>query len=172
MNALTGSRAFGILALRLTAGWVFLFAGLQKVLGAEPFSAYGFLTFGTAGTAEGAAEGAIVNPTSAFWVDLAANPQLLQIVDFVVPFGQIAIGTALILGLATRLAAVMGFLMMAGFTIAAWDFAHGVINQTALIAIVSLVLGIIRAGDVYGVDAIVDEQPIVKRTPALRYVLG
>jgi len=172
MNALTGSRAFGILALRLVTGWVFLYAGLEKVFGAEPFSAYGFLTFGTAGTAKGAPEGAILNPTNAFWVDLAANAQLLDIINFIVPFGQIAIGAALILGLATRFAALMGFVMMVGFTVAAWDFAFGVINQTALIALVSLIVGILRAGEVYGVDAIVDEQPVVKRTPALRYVLG
>ena len=172
MTALTGSRAFGILALRLVTGWVFLFAGLQKVLPAEPFSAAAFLMSGTAGTAEGAAEGTIVNPTNAFWVDLANNPQLLEIFNFLVPFGQIAIGAALILGLATRFAAVMGFLMMAGFTIAAWDFAHGFINQTVLLGTAALVLGVIRAGEVYGIDAIVDEQPIVKRTPVLRYVLG
>ena len=172
MTALTGSRAFGILALRLITGWVFLFAGLQKVLAAEPFSAVGFLSFGTAGTAEGAVEGAIVNPTNAFWVSLAGNGQLMDVINFVVPFGQIGIGVALILGLATRFAAVMGFLMMAGFTIAAWDFAHGVINYTAIVGLTALILGVIRAGHVYGVDAIVDEQPIVKRNPALRYVLG
>ena len=172
MTALTGSRAIGILALRLITGWAFLFAGLQKVFAAEPFSAAGFLAFGTAGTAEGAVEGAIVNPTQAFWVDLAANAQLMSTIDFLVPFGQIAIGVALILGLATRFAAVMGFLMMSFITIAAWDFAHGVINQTSYLALTTLILGVIRAGEVYGVDAIVDEQPIVKSNPALRYVLG
>ena len=172
MTALTGSRAFGILALRLITGWVFLFAGLQKVFAAEPFSAAGFLSFGTAGTAEGAVEGAIVNPTNAFWVGLAGNGQLMDVINFVVPFGQIAIGAALIVGLATRFASVMGFLMMAGFTIAAWDFAHGVINYTAIVGLSALILGIIRAGEVYGLDAIVDEQPMVKRIPALRYVLG
>ena len=172
MTALTGSKGIAILALRLITGWAFLFAGLQKVLGAEAFSAYGFLTFGTAGTAGGAAEGAIVNPTNAFWVDLATNAQLLDVINFMVPFGQIAIGAALILGLATRFAAVMGFLMMAGFTIAAWDFAHGFVNHTAMLAVVTLFLGVIRAGEAFGIDAIVDEQPIVKKTPVLRYVLG
>jgi hypothetical protein len=28
------------------------------------------------------------------------------------------------------------------------------------------------AGEVYGLDALVNDTPIVKRTPALRYVLG
>ncbi len=177
MTTLKGSRAFGILALRLVAGWYFLYAGLDKVFtfigGSEPFTAAGFLSFGTAGTTSATvAEGTVVNPTAPFWADLAANGSALTAVDFLIPFGQVAIGAALILGLATRLAAVMGFLMMAFITIAAWDFAHGFVNSTSFLALVTLFLGVIRAGEVYGLDAIVDEQPIVKRTPALRYVLG
>ena len=89
-----------------------------------------------------------------------------------VPYGQILIGLALILGFATRFSAVMGFLMMAFITTASWDFAHGWINATTFLGIVTLIVGLIRAGEVYGLDAIVEEQPIVKRTPVLRYVLG
>ena len=172
MTGITGSRAFGILALRLLTGFVFLYAGIEKLIGAEKFSAAGFLQFATGGTAAGAAEGAIVNPTHGFWVDLAANGTLMPIVDFMVPWGQLLIGVALILGLATRFAAVMGFLMMAFITIAAWDFLHGPVNYTGFLAIVTLFVGVLRAGEVFGIDAIVDEQPIVKRTPVLRYVLG
>jgi len=177
MTALTGSRAFGILALRLVTGFYFLYAGLDKVFsfvgGSEPFSAAGFLSFGTAGTTSAVvAEGTVVNPTAPFWADLAANTSLLTVVDFIVPFGQVAIGLALILGLATRFAGVMGFAMMAFITIAAWDFGHGIVNGTSFLAVSALLLGVIRAGEVYGLDAIVDEQPLVKRTPVLRYVLG
>lgn len=177
MTGITGSRAYGILALRLVTGIYFLYAGLDKVFsfvgGSEPFSAAGFLTFGTAGTTSAqVAEGTVVNPTAPFWAELATNSSMLAAVDFLIPFGQVAIGAALILGLATRFAAVMGFLMMAFITIASWDFAHGIVNATSFLALVTLFLGVIRAGEVYGLDAIVDEQPIVKRTPALRYVLG
>jgi thiosulfate dehydrogenase [quinone] large subunit len=177
VTAFTGSRAWGILGLRLVTGFYFLWAGLDKVFsfigGPEPFSAASFLTFGTAGTTSAAvAEGTIVNPTHAFWVDLASNSALLGVVDVLVPFGQIAIGLALILGFATRFAGVMGFLMMTFITIASWDFAHGWVNATSFLALSALLLGVIRAGEVYGIDAIVDEQPIVKRMPVLRYVLG
>ena len=177
MTRLTGSRAYGILALRLITGWYFLYSGLDKVFsffgGSDHFSAAGFLQFATAGTTSAVvAEGTIVNPTAPFWADLATNTALLSVIDFIVPFGQIAIGIALILGLATRFAAVMGFLMMGFITIASWDFGHGFINATSFLALTALILGVIRAGEVYGLDAIVDEQPIVKRTPVLRYVLG
>jgi len=177
MTALTGSRAYGILALRLITGWYFLYAGLEKAFsfvgGSERFSAGGFLTFGTAGTTSAVvAEGTIVNPTAPFWADLATNSAFLSVIDFIVPFGQVAIGLALVLGLATRFAGAAGFLMMAFITIASWNFANGVINATSFLALSALILGVIRAGEVYGLDAIVDEQPIVKRTPILRYVLG
>jgi thiosulfate dehydrogenase [quinone] large subunit len=174
MTGLSRSRAYGILVLRVTVGIVFLWAGLSKVFGAEPFSAAGFLQFGTSGTSGwpfvAMEEGA--NPTAAFWASLAANQGAMSVINFLVPFGQIAIGLALIAGVATRFAGAMGFLMMAFISIASWDFAHGVFNQTVVLAITALVLGMMKAGEVYGIDAIVDEQPIVKRAPALRYVLG
>jgi len=177
MTGLAGSRAYGILALRLITGWYFLYAGLDKVFslvgGSEPFTAAGFLTFGTAGTtAASVAEGTVVNPSAAFWADLAANPAILGVIDFIIPFGQVAIGLALILGFATRLAGFMGFLMMAFITVAAWDFAHGIINATSFLGLAALLVGVIRAGEVYGIDGIVSDHPIVKRTPALRLVLG
>ena len=177
MTGLTASRAYGILALRVATGFYFLWAGLDKLFtfigGAEPFSAAGFLTFGTAGTTSAAvADGTIVNPTAPFWADLASNTAFLSTIDVLVPVGQILIGTALILGFATRFSAVMGFLMMAFITTASWDFAHGWLNSSSYLGIVALILGIIRAGEVYGVDALIDAQPIVKRTPVLRYVLG
>lgn len=172
MTALNPSRAIGILVLRVAVGWVFLYAGFEKLLGAEPFSAAGFLQFGTAGTAAGMAEGAIVNPTQPFWVALASNAVLMDVVNFLVPFGQVAIGAALILGLATRFAGAMGFLMMAFITVAAWDFAYGVLNYTSLLALTSLILGVIAAGEVYGLDAVIDETPVVRRTPSLRYLLA
>jgi thiosulfate dehydrogenase [quinone] large subunit len=174
MTGLIRSRAYGILALRVTVGIVFLWAGLSKIFGVEPFSAAGFLQFGTSGTSGwpfvAMDQGA--NPSSAFWVSLAGNDGVMSVINILVPFGQIAIGLALIAGFATRFAGAMGFLMMAFISIAAWDFAHGVFNQTVVLAITALVLGAIKAGEVYGLDAVVDEQPIVKRVPALRYVLG
>jgi thiosulfate dehydrogenase [quinone] large subunit len=173
MTGLSKYRGIGILLTRVTVGWVFFHAGIEKVLAATPFTAAGFLKFGTIGTTtEKVADGTIVNPTHDFWVSLAGNGTLLPIVNFLVVFGEVAIGAALILGLATRFASVAGFLMMGLFWISAWDFSHGVIEYHSVMAIVTLALGIIGAGEFLGLDAIVDETPIVRRAPALRYVLG
>ena len=173
MTEMKTSRALGILAFRLTIGWVFLFAGIEKLfLAGKAFDASRFLQFGTLGKETGAAAGAVINPTHAFWVDLASNPTAMTIVNFLVPFGQVAIGAALILGLATRFAGLMGALMMAFIGIASWDFANGLVNYHAVLLLSSLILAVIAAGEVYGLDAIVDESPVVKRTPMLRYVLG
>lgn len=172
MTGLSKYRGIGVLLTRVTVGWVFLYAGIEKVFGAKAFTAVGFLKFGTIGTtSEKVADGTIVNPTHDFWVSLAGNGTLMPIVNFLVVFGEVAIGAALILGLATRFASVAGALMMTLFWIAAWDFAFGAIEYHAVLAIVTLSLGIIGAGEFFGLDAIVDETPIVKRAPALRYVL-
>lgn len=175
MDHITRARERGIVALRLLMGWVFLYAGIEKLVnldGGEPFSAFGFLRFGTAGTWPGAAEGVIVNPTQAFWAGLTENPAAMQFIDFIVPVGQVLIGTALFVGFATRFASFMGALMMGLFFVAAWDFAFGIVNQHFVYGVVTLFLGVARAGELFGVDGYVVRLPIVQRAPFLRYVLG
>jgi thiosulfate dehydrogenase (quinone) large subunit len=150
----------GVALLRIVVGIIFLWAGLAKTIGAgaEGFSAAGFLKFGTKGELgwpfTPAAEGAVVNPTHGFWVDLAANQTLMPIVNFLVAYGQIAIGVALIIGLFTRFAAAMGALQMAFFFVAAWEFAHGIANQHLTYLIVLLAIAGLGAGRYYGVDNI------------------
>jgi thiosulfate dehydrogenase [quinone] large subunit len=150
----------GVAVLRVIVGVIFLWAGLAKWLGsgAEGFSAAGFLKFGTAGSmgwpfATGeAAEGTVYNPTQGFWLGLAGNEGLMTVVNFLVVFGQIAIGIALIVGLFTRFAAIMGALQMGFFFFAAWDFAHGIANQHLTYLVVLLAIAGLGAGKYYGLD--------------------
>lgn len=175
MGPITRTRERGILVLRLVMGWVFLFAGAEKILqiGGAPFDATGFLKFGTMGTWPGVAEGAIANPTHSFWVGLAADPTLMAAINVIVPFGQVAIGAALILGLFTRFASVMGTSMMLFFLVAAWDFGHGIVNSHLVYAIATAFLGYAAAGEIRGMDgAVVEHTSFVQRRPVLRYVLG
>src|SRR6476659_10488751 len=107
----------GMATLRILLGAGFLFAGLEKFFqwGGSAFNAAGFLKGATGGSLPGHDPKLIVNPTHDFWVALAANTDLVPIVNFLVVFGEVAIGVALILGLATRFAAVAGVVMMGLF---------------------------------------------------------
>jgi thiosulfate dehydrogenase [quinone] large subunit len=150
---------------RIVIGVIFLWAGLEKLLGSGPdgFSAAGFLQFGTSGTlgwpfvSGDVAEGAVFNPTHDFWVSLGGNNGLMPIVNFLVMFGQISIGISLILGIFTRFAAAMGALMMIFFFFAAWDFEFGIVNQHLTYAVVTFGLAVVGAGNYLGFDAAVGQ---------------
>jgi thiosulfate dehydrogenase (quinone) large subunit len=169
-------KAKGLAALRVFLGAGFLYAGLEKVFdfagSGKPFTSAGFLQFGTNGTLPGSDPKAIVNPTHDMWVSLATNAAIVDTVNFLVVFGELAIGIALILGFATRFAGVMGALLMGFITIAAWDFAFGPVNETMLYAVVALYLAYAEAGLAYGVDAIIEKSAVVAHRPALHYLLG
>jgi thiosulfate dehydrogenase [quinone] large subunit len=163
----------GLAALRITLGAGFLFAGVDKVLqwGGKPFDAAGFLKFATGGAWVGSDPKAIVNPTHDFWVSLGGNGQLVPMINFMVVFGEIAIGVALILGLATRFAGIAGALMMGLFYVANWSFANGPFNEQFFYGAIALVLVYTGAGARYGVDELVDRLSFVKRHPNLRLAL-
>jgi thiosulfate dehydrogenase [quinone] large subunit len=169
-----GQQVFAAI-VRIAVGIIFLTAGVQKAfLSEEPFDAAGFLQFGTMGTPWLGApvEGTVYNPTHDLWVNLASNATLMPFVNWLVVFGQIAIGAALILGLFTRFAALMGTIMMLFFFVAAWEFEHGIVNQHLTYALVTGFIGYIGAGRYYGLDAVIEKAEWVRGTPAMRYVLG
>jgi thiosulfate dehydrogenase (quinone) large subunit len=166
----------GLAVVRVALGAGFLFAGLEKVLhfdgATKAFDAAGFLKFATGGALPGSDPKAIVNPTHDFWVSLAGNAGLMSIVNTLVVFGEVAIGVALILGLATRFAGVAATLMMGLFWIANYSFANGIFNEQFMYGLVAAFLAYAGAGEAYGIDALVEKTEFVRRAPALRYVLG
>ena len=168
--------AKGLAALRITLGTGFLFAGLDKVLhfdgATAPFNAAGFLKFATGGALPGSDPKAIVNPTHDFWVSLAGNAGLMDVINTLVVFGEVAIGVALILGIATRFAGVAATLMMALFWIANFSFANGPFNEQFMYGVIAAFLAYSGAGEHYGIDALISKTETVRRAPALRYVLG
>ena len=102
------------------------------------------------------AEGTVFNPTQEFWVGCGERqrherhqrPRSIR---------AARIGIGLILGLLTRFSAAMGTLMMLFFFIAAWDFEFGIVNQHLTYALVTAFLGLIGAGNYYGLDRRVGE---------------
>lgn len=171
MQVVDRRHQLGVAVLRVGVGIIFLWAGLEKVIGgAGGWSAAGFLGFGTGGTlgwpfvAE-AVEGVIYNPTHDMWVVVSENSTAMTIINLLVPWGQVGIGVSLILGLLTRFGAAMGTLMMLIFFVAAWDFQFGVVNQHLTYALVTFFIGYIGAGNFYGLDATVGQRvsPTLRR---------
>jgi len=77
------------------------------------------------------------------------NPQLFA---FLVGWGELAIGLALIVGLATRYASVAGIIMTANFWMAK---GQGVLeggNQDVVWLVIFLVLALVPAGKIAGLD--------------------
>ena len=171
---LTKGQQAATAVLRVAVGSVFLTAGLEKALSATPFDAAGFLKFGTIGLPwlGEAAKGVVYNPTHDLWVSLAGNAAVMPLINWLVVFGEIAIGLALVLGLFTRFAAIAGTLMVSFFFVASWDLSHGIVNSQLMDAIVTAFVGIMAAGRYYGLDSILEKASAVRHTPQLKYVLG
>jgi thiosulfate dehydrogenase [quinone] large subunit len=168
------SKDRGIFILRAGLGLGFAFAGLDKffmLAGGKPFTSAGFLKFGTTGAWLGSDPKAIVNPTHDFWVNLAGNATLMSVVDTLVVFGEIAVGIALILGLATRFAGVMGTLLMALIFVSGWSFATGPFNEPFYYALIAAVIAYVGAG-AYALDTAVAKLAITQRIPVFKYALG
>jgi thiosulfate dehydrogenase [quinone] large subunit len=159
MQVVDQRHQIGVAILRVGVGVIFLWAGLEKVIGGGgAWSAAGFLGFGTSGSlgwpffTGDPAEGTIFNPTHAFWAAMAENETAMSVINVLVPWGQVGIGLSLILGLLTRFGAAMGTLMMLMFFFAAWDFRFGIVNQHLTYALVTFFLGYIGSGNFYGLD--------------------
>ena len=171
MQVVDQKHQIGVAVLRVGVGIIFLWAGLEKVIGgAGAWTAGGFLSFGTNGTLgwpffTGDPGDTIFNPTHAFWLAMAENETAMNVINLLVPWGQVGIGVSLILGLFTRFGAAMGTLMMLVFFVAAWDFEFGIVNQHLTYALVTFFLGYIGSGNFYGLDYFVGQRvgPFLRR---------
>jgi len=152
-------------AVRISLGWTFLWAFLDKLfsLGHETVNGrgwldggsptQGFLTKGTAGPFKGAYE----SIAGAGWADALFMTGLL------------GIGVALILGVAMRAAAVSGALLLFLMWTAVLPPDNNPFMDYHLIdAMVLGVLALTGAGHTFGLGRRWEALPIVQRIPALR----
>ncbi len=164
----------GVALLRVAVGIIFLWAGLEKAIGATSWTAAGFLSHATGGSLSWPfvtgtpAEGTVYNPTHDLWVNLSTNAGAMTIINLLVVGGEIGIGISLTLGLLTRFGAAMGALMMFLFFVAAWEFTNGIVNQHLTYGIVCLALFGLGAGKYYGLDAWVSKTSFAQANPWFR----
>ncbi|MGV8856480.1 MAG: DoxX family membrane protein [Devosia sp.] len=140
-----------IFLLRVTVGWIFLYAASHQVFAAD-FSIVGFL-----------------NSTKTFhgFFQIFTGPVVAPIVSFLVAYGHLLIGLSLISGLMVRVSAAFGIFIMLIYWMAHMDFPYIGDTNSFIIdfhIIDALVLGLLiatRAGHVWGLDAWAARQPLV-----------
>lgn len=145
----TGFQLTALVVLRMLIGWHFLYEGVAKI--ANPYwSSAGYLS------------------ESKWWlsdvfVSLAANPGALGVVDFLNKWGLVLIGLALVVGLFTRFATVVGAILLFIYYVAAPPFvgltyamptegAYLIVNKTLIEAVALLVLIAFPTGKLFGLD--------------------
>ncbi|MER7460580.1 hypothetical protein [Micromonospora sp. NPDC126480] len=150
---------------RLALGWVFLWAFLDKLFGlglaTEAKNAWinggsptkGFLAFGAAGPFKGFYNGI----AGAVWA------------DWLFMIGLAAIGTALLLGIGVRVAAVTGGLLLVLMWTAVLPPENNPFMDDHLVyAAVLAVIALLNAGDTWGLGRTWARVPLVQRFPWLR----
>ncbi len=139
---MTKTQTILLTLLRIAFGCLFLYAAYEK-LSAEPaWSAAGYLTH--------------AQTFSSFYAWLASDG-IITVVNFLVAFGQLALGIALILGLFTRLAGFLGAVMMALFYFPILIGLHPnehslIVDEHVIYALGLLLVASLRAGRYWGLD--------------------
>lgn len=166
-----GRASAWLAGLRITTGFVFLWAFLDKLFG------LGYSTPGERAWLNGG------SPTKGFLGSLDAGPLASTFrsiagdawVDWLFMLGLLALGVALVLGIATRLAAVGGVLLMALMWLAEWHPArftsagtatgssNPLVDYHVIYAVVFVVLAVTAAGDRWGFGRAWRRLPFVSR---------
>jgi len=146
---MTLSQKLLLVLLRMAIGWHFLYEGLAKLANPNWTSA-GYLLD---------SEGFLKQ----FFYNLAANPDVLKIVDFLNIWGLILIGLGLILGVFTRAAIISGIVLMAFYYLShppfpglkytmPTDGSYLVVNKILIEALVLGVLLVFPTWREWGID--------------------
>ncbi|MFF5187638.1 hypothetical protein ACFY30_28395 [Streptomyces sp. NPDC000345] len=164
------ARAYAFASLRLLTGFVFLWAFLDKTFG------FGYATPSGKGWIDGG------SPTKGFLGSVAVGPMESTFhswagdpwADWLFMLGLLGIGVALVAGVALRLAAVAGTVMMALMWIAEWPPAKHLADGSAsmstnplvdyhvVYAVALIVVAAAAAGDTLGAGRLWARLPLVR----------
>lgn len=138
---MSSSQKWALLILRLTLGWMMLYAGWVKIISGT-FSAAGYLN--NASTFSG------------FYKWLASE-SLIGPVSFINEWALLLLGVSLILGIGVRLSATLGAVLMLFYYFPVLKFpypnAHSyIVDEHIIYAAGLLILAAFRAGRIWGLD--------------------
>lgn len=139
------------LLLRVSLGWLFLYAGYSKLTAPNGFSAKQFLIN-------------LHGPFAGIYLPMAGNP----IVDNLVVWGEILIGICLILGVLVRFSSFWGIVMMLLFYFAQYPPEHSlIVNDQLMYALIFGYLMVSNAGYFWGFDKVLE-----KKFPKFKVLMG
>lgn len=154
-----------IVLLRISMGWVFLFAAIRQIPNPD-WSAVGFLS------------GATTFPA---FFELMATPPFLPIINALIPWVHLLIGLALILGIGVRLGAIAGAALMFlyylprldGFMVGPNNF---IVEYHLVYTFAIVYLAAVHAGRVFGLEGWLANRPetrgYLEQHPMLRFAVG
>lgn len=158
---MTQFQKISLFSLRITMGWLFLYAGITKII--DPaWSAAGYLNGAKTFTG--------------FYHSLL-SPDLLPTVNFLNEWGLTLIGAALLVGIFARVSAVSGAVLMLLYYFPVLQFPYigtysYLVDEHIIYAAALVVLASFQAGRVWGLEPWCLTLPICARYPKLRSWLG
>ena len=165
-KSLKSGAAWTTFALRLGLGFLFLWGGYEKMA-----TKWGGLfwpgttkTMATAGFLGHAVSG----PFATLFNGLSGNPAI----EYLVVYGELAIGISLMFGLFSRIGAISGVLMNLLFYLAQLPVQNNpVVNEYVVYMLVFALFIFVPVGRFLGVDGILQNLGAVERRPILRKIL-
>lgn len=152
---------FSLFLVRLAMGWMFLYAGLTKVIDPK-WTAAGYLA------------NAKTFPAFFQWFLL---PQNIGWVNVVNEWGLTFLGISLILGLGVRFSSILGAGLMLLYYLPILQFPYPnpnsyIVDQHAIYIMTLLFFAAIRAGRYYGLEKWCESLPICRNYPSLHKFWG
>jgi thiosulfate dehydrogenase [quinone] large subunit len=157
MTEQIGEKSF-VFLFRMLMAWTFLYAASHQGIFAPDWSVAGFLS-----------------KTKTFHdvFSVFARPSVAPFITFMVSWGHLLIGLALLVGLMVRVSASFGILLMLLYWMAHMDFPY-IENRNNFIVdyhiVYAAVLGYLvykHAGHVWGLDRLVSRFPLFREREAL-----
>jgi len=150
---------------RLALGFVFLWGGVQKLIteASGKMATAGFLT------GPSVAKG----PFADAFNGMAGN----WTVEYLVVYGELLIGIALILGVLVRFASLSGITMMTLFTVAMWPIAekpteNPIIDVRTFYLLIFVMMVFLAPGRFLGIDRWLESTKFVQKHKKLTWLLG
>ncbi|MEY9934038.1 thiosulfate dehydrogenase [quinone] large subunit [Catenulispora sp. GP43] len=168
---ITSYAAKALAVLRIAAGFLFLWAFLDKTFGLHYSTPSAKAWIHGGSPTKGFLKGVAVGPFQSAFHSIAGNP----VTDWLFMLGLLGIGTAMIAGVAVRIAAASGVLMVAFMWLATYPLAQHTragaatsstnpfVDEHVMDALVLIVLALTYAGTTWGLGRMWARLPFVTR---------